>query len=65
MLSSTDEIFKCKKHNTSRQSWLYLDNNGTMTYRMIIQHNMHTTSTNNITIIKQSGLAGSSPCVSL
>ena len=23
MLSSTDEIFKCKKHNTCRQRWLY------------------------------------------
>ena len=39
-----------KAHNTYIQLWLYLDNNGTMTYKMIIQHKMHTTSTNNITI---------------
>ena len=43
-----------KAHNTCRQSWIYLDNNGTVTYKTVIQHNMHITSTNNITInIKQ------------
>ena len=49
MLPCTDEIFKCKKTfvDTCRQSWLYLDNNGTMTYMTIIQHNMHTSTNNN------------------
>ena len=33
IVSSTDEISKCKKHTILRQLWLYLDNKGTITYK--------------------------------
>ena len=65
-------FLNAKAHNTCRQSWFYLDNNGTVTYKTIIHTTciQHQLITINIKPMNQAyhitqGPTGSSPLVAL